>query len=159
VDREAAPAAADVQEALPGLEGELLADKLKLRVLGLFQRLGPAREEGAAVGHPRVEEEREELGGEVVVVANGPGVAPAAMATPLRPQLGSRDRGRKPRPAGPRGGHGEAGLCGPVESGWVPAAEELEHGVEVVHLELAGHIGATEPELARRSQRVRERGR
>ena len=61
VHGEAAPAAADVEQALAGLEAELGAHELELGLLGLLERRGPAREDRAAVGHRLVEEEREEL--------------------------------------------------------------------------------------------------
>ena len=47
VDRERAPAAADVEHALSALEPELLADELELGLLGLVERAG-AR---GAIGH------------------------------------------------------------------------------------------------------------
>ena len=61
VDREAAPAAADVQHALARLQVELAAHQVELRLLRLLERAGAARAERAAVGHRLVEEEAEEL--------------------------------------------------------------------------------------------------
>jgi hypothetical protein len=87
VDREAAPAAAHVEHAHAAAQAELLADELELRLLGGLERVGAAREERAAVGHGGVEEEREELVRDVVVVANRAGVPRQAVAPPARPEL------------------------------------------------------------------------
>ena len=61
VDREASPAAADVEHALTGLELELSAHELELGLLGGRERLRPPRQDRATVGHRRIEEQREEL--------------------------------------------------------------------------------------------------
>ena len=90
VGREAAPAAADVEDPLAGLERQLRADHLELRLLRLLERRRAPREDRAAVGHRLVEEEREELGRQVVVVADRAGVALLRPARALRPQLGAR---------------------------------------------------------------------
>ena len=48
VDREAAPAASDVEHPLPGLERQLAADQLELRLLRLLERRRATREDRAA---------------------------------------------------------------------------------------------------------------
>src|SRR5918992_2619914 len=79
VDREASPAAAYVEYPLPRLQLELLADDLQLRLLRLLQSRCAVREECAAVRHTRIEEQREELRRQVVVVTHRPGVPPDAV--------------------------------------------------------------------------------
>ena len=96
VDREAAPAAADVEHALPGLQLELLRDQLELGPLRLGQCLRAAREQRAAVGHRLVKEQREEFVADVVVVADRLGVALGAVALAAQQQLG-RGPARDPR--------------------------------------------------------------
>ncbi len=99
----AAPAAADVEHPLALLQRQLAGDRVELRFLRLppGSRL-PRREEGAAVGHRLVEEEGEELVGDVVVVADGPRVALLAVALPAGRSSAS---GRRRRAAGPGGAH------------------------------------------------------
>jgi hypothetical protein len=154
VDREAAPPAADVEHTLAGLEVELAAHDLELLGLRLLERPGAAREDRAAVGHRRPEEEPEELGREVVVVADSAGVALAAVAPPARAQLGLRHARRRAQPVAARGRERDASYGPAVERRRVPAVEELEHGVEVVDVDRARDVGAPEPELAGRAQRV-----
>ena len=110
VDREAAPAAADVEHAFPRAELELRGRELELGPLRRLEARAVAREERAAVGHRRVEEEREEVVGDVVVVADRPPVALGAVAAAARAQLGLRDRWRPHRADGPRGGDRQAQL-------------------------------------------------
>ena len=112
VDHEAPPPAPDVEHALALAQAELLADQLDLGLLGLLERLGAAGEVGAAVGHRAVEEQREEVVADVVVVADGAPVARDRVPLPAEPQLGGRDRRRdgrarrrgSPRPRGPPAG-------------------------------------------------------
>ncbi len=87
VNREAPPAATDVEYALARLERELLADQVELCPLGLLERLRTTLEVGAAVGHRRVEEQREELVAGVVVVADSASVAPDRVALAAQAQL------------------------------------------------------------------------
>ena len=93
VDREAPPAAADVEHALALHQRELAAHERKLGLLGLLERRRAALEVGAAVGHRRVEEQREELVAGVVVVAHRAAVAADRVALARQPQL----RGGRPR--------------------------------------------------------------
>ena len=64
---EPAPAAADVEKALARLQPQLAADHLQLVGLRLRDAVAPVGEVGARVDHLRVEEERVEVVGEVVV--------------------------------------------------------------------------------------------
>src|SRR5581483_1862703 len=66
----AAPAAADVEEPLARTEAELPADEVELCELRVRERLRLVGEVGARVDHPLVEEEREELVRERVVVVD-----------------------------------------------------------------------------------------
>src|SRR4029078_6246116 len=89
-EREASPAAADVEHPLALAQGQLAADRLELLLLRLLEGLRPAREDRAGVGHRVVEEEREELVRDVVVMADCPLVALLAVAAGARAQLRSR---------------------------------------------------------------------
>ena len=154
VDREAAPAAADVEQPLALLQRELRAHELELRPLRLLEARPAAREERAAVGHRLVEEEREELVREVVVVAHGARRAPgcggarAGAARRPAPAAGASARPRARRRSARRS------CAAPVERRRLPAVEQRQHGVEVVDLERAAHVGAPEAELAGRAQHV-----
>ncbi len=79
---EAAPAAADVEEALAGLQAQLAADHFELVALRLGDVVVPVGVVGAGVDHLGVEEERVELVRQVVVeldvVLVVGGLAPAA---------------------------------------------------------------------------------
>ena len=74
VERRPAPAAADVEHALAGLQIELGGDMRLLVGLGLFEAVGGIGEVGAAVLPVVVEEEVVELVADVVMVGD---VAPA----------------------------------------------------------------------------------
>src|SRR5439155_19383717 len=71
-ERERSPAAADLEHVIVGTELELVADPPQLATLGVGERFGLVLEHRARVGHRLVEEEREELVAEVVVVADVP---------------------------------------------------------------------------------------
>src|SRR5205807_1929820 len=98
MDREAAPAAADVQYPLPWAQSELDADQLELCLLGFLERARAAFEVSAAVRHRAIEEQREELVADVVVVAHGPEVAGQRVALATQPQLRLRPRRRGGQP-------------------------------------------------------------
>jgi hypothetical protein len=159
MDRERAPAAADVEQPLARLQAELRADELELGLLRLLERLRAARPDGARVRHRLAEEEREEVVRDVVVVRDGAPVARDRVALALRPQL---DRGRLrellERP-GAHGGGGQAALGARVDRGRAVAVEQRQHLVDVVDVELTGDVGAAEPELAGGAQHVPERDR
>jgi hypothetical protein len=97
VEREAAPAAADVEHALAGLQVQLRADELELVPLRLLERGRAAREDRAAVRHRLVQHEPEEVVGDVVVVAHRARVALEAVALAPGPELCRRPRGRFPQ--------------------------------------------------------------
>ena len=67
VERERPPAAADVKQCHAWLEAQLPQRQVDLGDLRFFQRHVVALEVGAAVGLRRIEEEPEELVGQVVV--------------------------------------------------------------------------------------------
>ena len=69
-DRQAAPAAPDVEQGLAGLELELAADQIELVPLGLLELAVGVAIVRAGVDHQRIEEERVELVGDVVVMGD-----------------------------------------------------------------------------------------
>jgi hypothetical protein len=75
MDRERAPAAADVEDALTRRQRELGANQLELRLLRLLERLRHTRKDRARVGHRAIEEQLEELVRDIVMVAYRAGVA------------------------------------------------------------------------------------
>jgi hypothetical protein len=74
---EAAPAAADVEKALAGLQAQLAADHVELGGLRVLQRGAPAREVSAGIDHLGVEEEGVEGIRQVVVELDESLVVPA----------------------------------------------------------------------------------
>ncbi len=160
VDRQASPAAADVEHALAGLQLELAADQLQLGALGVLQGLRPWLEQRTAVGHRLVQEQGEELVRDVVVVADGLRVAALRVpAPPARAKLG----GGRLRPAmearGPQRRRSESQSLREAERGRVPAAEQRDHPVQVVDIDFPANVGATEPELAGGAQNVTDGAR
>src|SRR5271169_540011 len=87
VDREATPAATDVQHPHSGFQFELAGNQLELRALGLLERLCPPGEDRAAVGHRLVQEQCEEVVADVVVIADGRRVAIDAVKSAAEDQL------------------------------------------------------------------------
>lgn len=161
VDRHGAPAAADVQEALTGGQGQLAADQFQLVVLGLFEgALGfGGRPVGAGVHHGRAEDQFVEVVADVVVVADGApvgaaGVQVAGAADLLHGRGGRQGRSGEPEQAADRGAH--LGVAQrPGERGRVLAAlpdqsgEPAEGGVEVaLHVQVARHPGAGQAQFA-----------
>ncbi len=147
VQHEAAPPAAHVEQALALAQGELRAHQLALGQLGLLQRGGSAREERAGVGHRRVEEQLEEVVGDVVVVAHRARVALAAVAGASRAQLTRGDPRGARQPARPRRGERQAQARGAVDRGRMEAVQQPNHAVEVVGLQLARGVRAAEAQL------------
>ena len=96
VQRQRAPAAADVEQPLAGLQAELAADQIELVALRVGERVvrGVARPVGAGVRHPRVEHERVEVVGQVVVVGDRRAVAQLGVQPAA--QLRLRRRRRQP---------------------------------------------------------------
>ena len=184
VQRQRAPAAADVEhphassalptlldvEALPipGLEAELGADEVELGALRLLERDVGRGVVAAAVGHLRLEDEGVELVGEVVVVADRRPVAGEA----VQPARDLRLRGRGCRGSAERAEPG--GRADRVDQGArrqtyarQPALGADREGVgeggaEVPavllgDVELAGHVGLGGAELARVPQQPAQR--
>ena len=146
--------------AWSGLELDLAADQVELGALGVLERLGPLLEQRAAVGHRLVEEEREELVGDVVVVADHLGVALARVARAAGLELGGRRRRRASQPAARRGCERRSAPWSASESGGAcQRPSSAITAVQVVDVDLALDVGAAEPELARRAQHVAQRPR
>ena len=131
----------------------------RMRSPRALQRVELAREQRAAVGHRLVEEQREELVRDVVVVAHRARVALAAVAPPARAQLAGGDRRRQHQPAGAHGRQRQPQPCPRVDRGRLERVEQPDHAVEVVRLQLAGGVRAAQPELSGRAQQVGDRGR
>ena len=100
----------------PALQLELLRDHVQLGPLRLRERLRAAREQRAAVGHRLVEEQREEVVADVVVVADRLRVALRAVARAGQQQLGrgpardpARERRERERAEQPRRSRGAIG--------------------------------------------------
>ena len=66
------PAASDIEQTLPRLQLELVADQSDLLVLRRLQILIQIREEGAGIDHPRSEKPVEEIVASIVVVLHDP---------------------------------------------------------------------------------------
>src|SRR5215510_8023081 len=73
-DAEPAPAAADVEQGLSGLEAELAAHEIDLVDLRLLELAVGLTVVGAGVGHERIQEEGVEVVGHVVVMGDGLGI-------------------------------------------------------------------------------------
>ena len=133
VQRHAAPAGADLQQVVVGLQLELAADALAACASGASSRRGlGAAEHRRRVHHGRVEEQLEQLVAEVVV---GGDVAPRALAgvavQPVQARAAAAGRGAPGRPPGrpARRGWRRTGGSPPARSGL------LQHPV---HVGLAG---------------------
>jgi hypothetical protein len=156
VDREAAPTAAHVEQALTRLQRQLRAHELELCLLRLLECLRAAREERTAVGERLAQEEPEEVVRHVVVVPDRPSVAFGAVAAAARAQLRAGHGGRAPDAGRARSGEREPALRATVERRGLPRVQQLEHLVQVVHGERSGHVGAPQPELPGGAQGVPE---
>ena len=160
VQHEAAPAAAHVQQALALPQPELRADQL---ALGQLRRppacVAPREKTRAAVGHRVVEEQREEVVGDVVVVAHRARVALAAVAAAPRAQLAGGDPRRARQAARPHRRQRQPQARRAVDRRRLEAVEQPDHAVEVVGLQLSRGVRPTEAELSRRAQQVRDRRR
>ena len=90
-----APATADVQQPMTGLDAQFAEDVVELLFLRSFQRIGVAAKIGAGVHHVAVEKQMVELVGDVVVVFDGLAITLRGMGD--RPQqtpdaIGARRR-------------------------------------------------------------------
>ena len=160
VDRQASPAAPDVEHAHPGLQLELAADQLELGALGVLQRLDALLEQRAAVGHRLVQEQGEELvrrrrSGGGPPRRRGAWCGGAETAAARRPEEGAGDASPAARSADAT----KRRRAPQAERRRLPATEQGDDPVEVVDVDLAAHIGAPEPELARRAEQVADRPR
>ena len=133
-DGEAAPAAADLEDVVPRAQEGLLGQAAELVALRLREGLRLLREQRRGVGHGFVEEEGEEVVGEVVVVtdvpaAAAPGVGAKAMQ-PVVPQVQDLGEGR---------------VEGKVKA--VPE-HELDELRQVLGAPVALHVGLPRPQVA-----------
>ena len=160
----AAPAAADVEQPVTGLQAQLVEDQAVLVLLSLLQGRRGVGVAGARVRHRRTEHHLVEAVGHVVVVADRVGVAGHRVAQPLRdaPPAGQRllrrRRGRRePLDAqGARGLDGRGGRGAPE-----PHRREVDEqvvGVARVHafdVEVTRDVGPGQPQLTRGRGEVR----
>src|SRR5579875_1983931 len=159
VQHERAPAAADVEEPLPGLQRELAADHVELALLRVLEGVRGVAEVGTRVDEARSEHEPVEVVGDVVVVADRATVAHGRVA-PVAVGL-DRRHGRSPERR--RAGDAERAEREPRAIAWrerdLPQrAAQGEQPLEVVlGDERPVDVGAGEAELARRVQQVGER--
>ena len=138
--REAAPAAADLEHVVAGAQAQLVADRAQLPLLCLLERVALLPER-AGVGHRLVEEEPVEVVAEVVVVLDvRPGLAQALP----RGEVGAvAVEPREPRAGAP---------------GLEVAHDERDQAGQVVGVPVAGGVGLAEAE-ARASARAGGRRR
>ena len=132
VDRKTPPAAPDVQDLHPRLEPELRGDELQLGPLRLGERLGAPGEDGAAVGHRLVEEQGEEVVADVVVVADGLGVALDAVEFPAQEQLEARPVRQPARRRRKHERQAQAQLVDLRERRGLPGVDDEKGAVEVI---------------------------
>ncbi len=159
VHDERAPATADVQKALPGLEVELAADHLALVPLGLLERVVRAGEVRAGVRHRRVEQLLVEVVADVVVVLDRALGAAQVVERPLLTDLRCRWGRRTLDPGGAHRGDREPRLGAAVEVRCIPGVDQAGERVEVVDLEFAGHVRASKAKLAGCGEEVGDRAR
>src|SRR6266542_1113710 len=97
--REAPPPAPDVEQALAGLEPELAADQIELVLLGLLELAVGVTVVRAGVHHERIEKERVELVGDVVVMGDRARIVLLASSahdtTSLMPKMESKTTRRR----------------------------------------------------------------
>ncbi len=70
IQRHVAPSAADIENALAGLQIELRGDEAELVLLGILKRVVVVDEVGAGVLHPFVQEETIEVIADVIVMGD-----------------------------------------------------------------------------------------
>ena len=160
VQRERAPAAADVEQPCAGAQPELAAHQLELVVLGVLERVrgvvvGPER---TGVRHPAVQEQGVEVVGQVVVVRDGVGVAAPAVQPTAQPGLGGRParwgtdgaRAQRRGQAAADQPGGERATAGIVLQPLPHGSPHQRQGLAEVafDLEVAAHVRPGEAELA-----------
>jgi hypothetical protein len=140
VQREAAPARADLEHVILRPERELAADRVELRRRRLRERHVRPLEQRTRVHHRLVEEQLEEVVAEVVVRSD---VAPASRPrVAVQPVCGAAQRGRQDREA----------VFHRIERLPVPE-HQAQQGRQVVRLPVAEHVrlscadGAAEGDL------------
>ncbi len=149
VQQHPAPTAADVEQAHPRFQCELAADELVLVGLRVLERGGVVVPHRARVGERRPEHHLVEVVRHVVVVRDRGGVALARVAPAV--QAGLLRRWRQGFEALPPD---ELGRGRDLTRPEVELLDVVGHGHDVEHvavdLELAGDVGAAEPELVGR---------
>lgn len=165
VAHHAAPAAADVEQPVARGQPQLVEDQPVLILLGLFQRRVGVRVHRAGVGHRRAQHQFVEPVGDVVVVVDGLGVAglgvhqPVGDPTPPGARL-LRRRGHRQQPLEPDRADDVGQHPGRRPLELHPIGQRLEQPVRItrmhaVGLQVAGHVGAGQAELARRRRQIR----
>jgi len=158
VDHQPAPPAADVQQALAGLQAQLAADVLELGRLRRVQVVGLAPEVGAGVGHRLPQEQGVEVVTDIVVVGDGGPVAAAGMARALQagrlPPVAvflRRERGRQ--------AEGQAGQGQPLARGEAlhPHRQPQRGDHIALQLVVAAQVGFGQRQLARRQEHPPQR--
>ena len=154
----AAPAAADVEQPVAGLQAQLLEHQPVLVLLRLLQRRVGVRVAGAGVGHRRAEHPLVERVGHVVVVVDGLRVTGLAVPQAFCDAAPPRQRLLRRR----RDGLEVLDADGPDDVGHHPRRRPLEvhllgqrleqlvgiAGVHTVRFEVAGDVGAGQPQIA-----------
>ena len=159
VEHHAAPPAPDVEQPHPGLEAELAADELVLVRLRVLERGGVVVPHRARVGERRPEHHPVEVVRHVVVVRDRGGVAISRSGAGRGGALLRAEAASGFRPFQPD----ELGRGHDLTRSEVQLLDVVGHRDHVedvaVDLELAGDVGAAEPELVGRghdaAQRVR----
>ena len=151
VDREAAPAAADVEHPLARLQAELRADELELGLLGLLERRRRRARRARSCrsstrrGTARRTRCRRRSGG-------GPpgGRATIVWRSPRSRSSAAGGCGGDDQPAGAHArATPEPRLLARRQRRRLERVDDPQRRVEVVDLEQPGDVGAAEPELAR----------
>ncbi len=163
VQHQGAPAAADVEEPLPLAQAELAADQIEFGGLRRLQGLGVVVPERAGVDHGGAEDQLVERVAHVVVVADGPAVAPQRVqrsraAADLLARRGRRHgRGRSGQPQQFAGG-GEFLPGRQVALGPDRFEQQAERGVEIAFdVEFPGHPGPGQADFAGLEQQPAQR--
>ena len=141
----------ELTRGAPGRGLPPLAPNVELLVL--------SDERQARVRQRLAEDQPEEVVRDVVVVRDRAPVTLTAMASPARTQLGRGRTRHQPQSTRPHRASRQPRLGARVQRRHRVPIQQLEHGVDVVHLDLAAHISAAKPELSRRAQHMPERTR
>ena len=136
IQRQAAPAAADVEHAQAGLQQEFCGDMAFLQCLSLLQGFVAAWEIGAGILPVAVEKEVVERVGQVVVMGDVAVRAPRRVEL-VQPAQGTAHRGQEPLQR-----HARDALGALVGQGQKVAQGALLHGELAIHVGLAsGQFG------------------